>query len=58
LIKEYESTETQIIMKYIAENLKPLSLIAICGCIGYFLGNPMNGIVIGIAIVASVTLFL
>jgi len=45
-------------MKYIAENLKPLSLIAICGCIGYFLGNPMNGIVIGITIVAAVTLFL
>ena len=45
-------------MKYIAENIKPLLLITLCGCIGYFLGSPMNGIVIGIAIVASVTLFL
>ena len=45
-------------MKYISENIKALSLIVICGCIGYFLGSPMNGIVIGIAIVASVTLLL
>jgi hypothetical protein len=45
-------------MKYIAENIKALSLIALCGCAGYFLGSPTNGIVIGIAIVASVTLFL
>ena len=45
-------------MKYIAENIKALSLIALCGCAGYFLGNPMTGIVVGIAIVAAVTLFL
>ena len=45
-------------MKYIVENLKALSLITICGCIGYFIGNPMNGIVIGIAIVAAATLLL
>ena len=45
-----------IIMKYIAENIKPLSLIALCGCIGYFLGSTMNGVVAGIAIVATVTL--
>ena len=45
-------------MKYIAENIKPLALIAICGCVGYFLGSPMTGMVVGITIVASVTLFL
>ena len=43
-------------MKYIVENIKPLSLIAICGCIGYFLGSPMTGIVVGITIVAAATL--
>lgn len=45
-------------MKYISENIKALSLIALCGCLGYFLGSPVNGIVVGVAIVASVTLFL
>ena len=45
-------------MKYISENIKPLALIAICGCVGYFLGNPMTGMVIGIAIVAATTLLL
>tara|TARA_R110000796_G_scaffold177829_1_gene294610 strand:- start:199 stop:336 length:138 start_codon:yes stop_codon:yes gene_type:complete len=45
-------------MKYITENIKVLSLIAICGCVGYFLGNTTNGIVVGIAIVAAATLFL
>ena len=43
-------------MKYISENIKPLALIALCGCAGYFLGNPMTGMAVGIAIVASVTL--
>ena len=47
-----------IIMKYISENIKPLALIAICGCVGYFLGSPMTGMVVGITIVASVTLLL
>ena len=45
-------------MKYISENIKALSLIALCGCAGYFLGSPMTGMVVGITIVASVTLFL
>lgn len=45
-------------MKYIAENIKPLSLIVLCASVGYFLGNPMTGMAVGIAIVASVTLFL
>lgn len=45
-------------MKYISENIKPLSLIALCGCVGYFLGSPMTGMVIGIAIVAATTLLL
>ena len=45
-------------MKYIVENIKALSLITICGCIGYFLGSPMTGMVVGITIVASVTLLL
>jgi len=52
------TNETQIIMKYISENIKPLALIAICGCVGYFLGSPMTGMVVGITIVASVTLLL
>ena len=43
-------------MKYIAMNIGPLSCIALCGCIGYLLGSVMNGVVAGIAIVATVTL--
>ena len=43
-------------MKLIAENIGVLSLVTICGCIGYFLGNPLKGVVTGIAIVATVTL--
>jgi len=45
-------------MKYISENIKPLALIAICGCVGYFLGSPMTGMVVGITIVAAATLLL
>ena len=46
-------------MKYIVENLKALSLITICGCVSdTFLGSPMTGMVVGITIVASVTLLL
>ena len=45
-------------MKYITENIKPLSLIALCSCAGYFLGNPMTGMVVGITIVALITLVL
>ena len=45
-------------MKYISQNIKPVSLIALCGCVGYFLGSPMTGIVVGITIVAATTLLL
>ena len=44
-------------MKFLQQNIKPLSFITLCGCAGYFLGNPMTGMAVGIAIVASVTLF-
>jgi hypothetical protein len=43
-------------MKYIKENIGALSLITLCGCIGYFLGSPVPGVVAGITIVTAVTL--
>ena len=42
--------------KFIERNKKPLSLIVLCSCVGYFLGNLIFGMVVGIAIVASITL--
>jgi hypothetical protein len=43
-------------MKFLQQNIKPLSLITICGCIGYGLGNPTAGAVFGLAIVSFATL--
>jgi len=45
-------------MKLLQQNIKPLSLITICGCIGYAFGNPAAGIILGIATVALITLVL
>mgnify|MGYP003646296301 CR=1 FL=1 len=44
-------------MKYIAENIGPLSIIALCGCIGYFLGSHVNVVVAVIVIVATATVY-
>ena len=43
-------------MKFLQQNIKPLSLITICGCIGYAFGDPIAGIILGIAIVSFATL--
>jgi len=45
-------------LQLLQQNIKPLSLITICGCIGYAFGDPIAGIILGIAIVALVTLVL
>lgn len=39
-------------------NLRPIGLIILCGCIGYFCGNATTGVVAGLTIVAIATLFL
>ena len=44
-------------MKYIARNIGPLSIIALCGCIGYLLGSVMNGVVAAIIIIATATVY-
>ena len=52
------TTTSKITMKFLQQNIKPLSLITICGCIGYAFGNPIAGVIFGIATVALVTLVL
>ena len=41
----------------IGHNIRPLSLIVFCACIGYFLGTILTGLMIGVLIVATATLF-
>jgi len=43
-------------MNFISANRRPLCLVLLCGCIGYFLGAFVTGLVIGAAIVCLVTL--
>ena len=45
-------------MKFIAQNIKPIAFVTLCGCIGYLLGSATVGAVIGLAFVALVTLVL
>jgi len=38
-------------------NLRPLALIALSAYVGFFLGNFVTGLIVGITIVAFATLF-
>jgi hypothetical protein len=43
-------------MKYIVENIKPIAFVTLFGCIGYFFGSATTGAVIGLSLVALITL--
>ncbi len=45
-----------MITKLLQQNIKALSFITICGCIGYAFGSPTAGAVFGLAIVSFATL--
>lgn len=45
-------------MKFIQQNIKPLSLVVACGAIGFMFGHLGIGIAFGVLIVALVTLCL
>ena len=44
--------------KFLRNNVKPIALVCVCGCIGFLFGSFLTGIVIGLLIVALATLFL
>jgi hypothetical protein len=44
-------------MKSIRLNVRPLALVVVCACVGYFLGSVFSGIVFGVLIVGIATLF-
>jgi hypothetical protein len=44
-------------MKLLTSNLRPLALIVFCTCIGYLAGAALTGLVIGLLIVTTATLF-
>jgi hypothetical protein len=46
-----------LIYLIIVRNVRPLSLIVFCSCIGYLLGGTITGLMIGFLIVATATLF-
>lgn len=44
-------------MNFISANHRPLCLVLLCGCVGYFFGAFVTGLVIGATIVAVATIF-
>lgn len=44
-------------MNVIFINRRPLCLVLLCGCIGYFFGAFVTGLVIGSIVVCLVTIF-
>lgn len=43
-------------MNLIFANRRPLCLVLLCGCVGYFFGAFVTGLVIGATVVALVTI--
>lgn len=43
-------------MNFIVANRRPFCLVLLCGCVGYFFGSFVTGLVIGATIVCLVTL--
>ena len=39
--------------KFIEFNTPRIAVVTLCGCIGYFMGNAVTGIVVGLTIIAS-----